>query len=468
MEHLDKIDFDKYIKAVDECVTIKPEGRISQVIGLIAQGDSLGMGIGSLCSILNDQGHAIKAEVVGFKKEKALFMPYGDIRGISLGAKIIPIAATPLVGVSDQLLGRVVDGMGDPIDGKGIIEYTQEYNLYGKPIGPMERAPIKEPLDVGVAAINSMITLGKGQRMAIMAGSGVGKSILMGMMTKHTSADVVVIGLIGERGREVKDFINETLGEEGLKRAVVVAATSDSSPLVRIRGAYLATTIAEYFRDQGKHVLLMMDSITRFAMSSRDVGLAAGEPPTSRGYTPSFFVQIPILLERAGNMENGGSITGIYTVLVEGDDLNDPVGDTVRSIVDGHIVLSRDLANKGHYPAIDVLASISRVMRDVTTQEHIAVRDRAVGVVSSYKNAEDMITIGAYIDGSDPDVDEAKRLMPGINKLLKQDMNEKIDMVSSVESLKSALQGKSGQANSGQAKPGKIKPVKVKQGKVKA
>ncbi|MCK5348178.1 MAG: flagellum-specific ATP synthase FliI, partial [Desulfobacula sp.] len=252
LEHLNKIDFHKYFKAVDRCVTMQPEGRISQVVGLIAQGDSLGMGIGSLCSIINDHGHEIKAEVVGFKKEKALFMPYGDIRGISLGARIIPIAATPLVGVSDQLLGRVIDGMGMPIDGKGEIEYTQEYNLYGKPIGPMEREPIKEPLDVGVAAINSMITLGKGQRVAIMSGSGVGKSVLMGMMTKHTSADVVVIGLIGERGREVKDFINDTLGEEGLKRAVVVAATSDSPPLVRIRGAYLATTIAEYFRDQGK------------------------------------------------------------------------------------------------------------------------------------------------------------------------------------------------------------------------
>ncbi|MCK5164473.1 MAG: FliI/YscN family ATPase [Desulfobacula sp.] len=439
LEHLNKIDFHKYFKAVDRCVTMQPEGRISQVVGLIAQGDSLGMGIGSLCSIINDHGHEIKAEVVGFKKEKALFMPYGDIRGISLGARIIPIAATPLVGVSDQLLGRVIDGMGMPIDGKGEIEYTQEYNLYGKPIGPMEREPIKEPLDVGVAAINSMITLGKGQRVAIMSGSGVGKSVLMGMMTKHTSADVVVIGLIGERGREVKDFINDTLGEEGLKRAVVVAATSDSPPLVRIRGAYLATTIAEYFRDQGKDVLLMVDSITRFAMSSRDVGLAAGEPPTSRGYTPSFFVQIPILLERAGNMENGGSITGIYTVLVEGDDLNDPVGDTVRSIVDGHIVLSRDLANKGHYPAIDILASISRVMRDVCQKDHVAVRDKAVSVLAAYSSAEDMITIGAYIDGSDPDVDEAKRLMPGIVQFLRQDMNRKLDMASSVDGLKKAF-----------------------------
>ena len=438
-EPLNKIDFDKYVKAVDQCVTIRPEGRVSQVIGLIAEGDSLGLGIGSLCSIINDHGQEIKAEVVGFKKEKALFMPYGDIRGISLGARIIPVAASQLVGVSDQLLGRVIDGMGMPIDGKGEIEYSAEYNLYGKPIGPMQREPIKEPLDVGVAAINSMITLGKGQRVAIMAGSGVGKSVLMGMMTKHTSADVVVIGLIGERGREVKDFINETLGEEGLKRAVVVAATSDSPPLVRIRGAYLATTVAEYFRDQGKNVLLMVDSITRFAMSSRDVGLAAGEPPTSRGYTPSFFVQIPILLERAGNMENGGSITGIYTVLVEGDDLNDPVGDTVRSIVDGHIVLSRDLANRGHYPAIDILASISRVMRDVSQKDHVVVRDKAVSVLSSYRGAEDMITIGAYIDGSDPDVDEAKHLMPGIVQFLRQDMNRKVDLPSSVDGLKKAL-----------------------------
>ncbi len=439
LDHLAKIDFGKYENAIDQSVLIRPEGRVSQVIGLIAEGDSLGLGIGSLCSIINDQGKGIQAEVVGFKKEKALFMPYGDIRGISLGSRIIPVMATQEIGVSDQLLGRVIDGMGNPIDGKGGIEYTKAYNLYGKPMGPMQRKPIKEPLDVGVSAINSMITLGKGQRVAIMAGSGVGKSVLMGMMTKHTSADVVVIGLIGERGREVKDFINDTLGEEGLKRAVVVAATSDSPPLVRIRGAYLATTIAEYFRDQGKDVLLMVDSITRFAMSSRDVGLAAGEPPTSRGYTPSFFVQIPILLERAGNREKGGSITGIYTVLVEGDDLNDPVGDTVRSIVDGHIVLSRSLANQGHYPAIDVLASISRVMRDVSEKEHVVLRNKAVSVISSYRSAEDMITIGAYIDGSDPEVDEAKKLMPGITQFLRQDMYRRVDIRSSVDGLRTAL-----------------------------
>jgi flagellum-specific ATP synthase len=436
---LDRLDLDKYEQAVAHCPLVKPEGRVSQVVGLIAEGDSLGLGIGGLCNIINNQGQKIKAEVVGFKKEKALFMPYADIRGVSLGSRIIPIAASPTVGVSDQLLGRVVDGMGEPIDGKGRIEAAETYNIYGKPIGPMEREPIKEPLDVGVSAINSMITLGKGQRVAIMAGSGVGKSVLMGMMTKHTSADIVVIGLIGERGREVKDFINDTLGEEGLKRAVVVAATSDSAPLNRIRGAYLATTIAEYFRDQGKNVLLMVDSITRFAMSSRDVGLAAGEPPTSRGYTPSFFVQIPILLERAGNMMGGGSITGIYTVLVEGDDMNDPVGDTVRSIVDGHIVLSRDLANRGHYPAIDVLASISRVQRDVSEKDHIVIRDRAVNVLSAYRGAEDMITIGAYIDGSDPEVDVAKRLMPGLTQFYRQDMNRKVDMQASVQGLETGI-----------------------------
>jgi flagellum-specific ATP synthase len=439
VDEIKQIDFLKYEQAVENCTLIRPVGKISQVVGLIAQGDSLGLGIGSLCSIVNDQGEKIMAEVVGFKKEEALFMPYGDIRGISPGSKVVPVASAQMIGVSDSMLGRVIDGMGNPIDGRGPIESDLSYNLYGKPIGPMLRQPIKEPLDVGVAAINSMVTLGKGQRMAIMAGSGVGKSVLMGMMTKHTRADVVVIGLIGERGREVKDFIENILGDQGLERAVVVAATSDSPPLVRIRGAYLATTIAEYFRDQGKDVLLMMDSITRFAMSSRDVGLAAGEPPTSRGYTPSFFVQIPVLLERAGNVENAGSITGIYTVLVEGDDLNDPVGDTVRSIVDGHIVLSRELANQGHYPAIDVLASVSRVMRDVSTKEHMALRSRAVNIMSAYRNAEDMITIGAYIDGSDPAVDEAKRLMPGITRFLRQDMDAKVDLGSSLEKLKQAL-----------------------------
>ncbi|HKJ99896.1 MAG TPA: FliI/YscN family ATPase [Desulfotignum sp.] len=442
MNHLSRSDFTKYTTRIDQVATVCPEGRVSQVVGLIAEGDSLGLGIGSLCSILTDQGEEVQAEVVGFKKQKALLMPYGDIRGVRMGSRIIPVSASPMVGVSDQMLGRVLDGMGNPLDGKGSIAPSARYYLYGKPIGPLERQSIKKPLDVGVAAINSMVTLGKGQRVAIMAGSGVGKSVLMGMMTRHTAADVVVIGLIGERGREVKDFVEETLKGEGMKRSVVVAATSDMPPLVRMRGAYLATTIAEYFRDQGKNVLLMVDSITRFAMSSRDVGLAAGEPPTTRGYTPSFFVKIPVLLERAGNIENSGSITGIYTVLVEGDDLNDPVGDTVRSIVDGHIVLSRDLANKGHYPAIDVMASVSRVMQDVCAKEHLSISQKAVNLMAAYKNAEDMITIGAYVKGSDPDVDQAIKQMPGINNVLRQDMFEKKDLPSSVTALKTAVESK--------------------------
>ncbi len=434
-----EIDFDKYFKRVKTSVPVRAEGRISKVVGLVAEGDSLGLSVGSLCLIKGDHNKKIKAEVIGFKENKVLLMPYGDIRGIGPGSRIIPLADAPVVKVGDALLGRVIDGMENPIDGKEELDLTEEYPLYGKPLNPMDRKQIKDPVDVGVKAVNTMMTIGRGQRVCIMAGSGVGKSMLMGMMTKHTEADVIVIGLIGERGREVKDFIKEVLGEKGLEKSVVVAATSDSPPLVRMRGAYVATTIAEYFRNQNKNVLLLVDSITRFAMSSRDVGLAAGEPPTSRGYTPSFFVQIPILLERAGYVEDGGSITGIYTVLVEGDDINDPVGDTVRSIVDGHIVLSRELANKGHYPAIDVLASISRVMRDVTGKEHMQVRDKAVDLIAAYRNAEDMISIGAYVDGSDPKIDRAKKYMPAINKFLCQDMGTQVTLVKGIEDLKKVL-----------------------------
>ncbi len=433
---LHKINFDKYFKQVESLVPIVPEGRISKVIGLVAEGDSLGLSVGSLCLIRGDYGKKIKAEVIGFKDNKALLMPYGDIRGISSGSRIIPLADAPVVKVGEELLGRVMDGMENLIDGKEELNLTEEYPLYGKAMNPLKRKQIKDPVDVGVKAVNTMMTLGKGQRVCIMAGSGVGKSMLMGMMTKHTDADVIVIGLIGERGREVKDFINEILGEKGLEKSVVIAATSDAPPLVRMRGAYVATAIAEYFRDQNKDVLLLIDSITRFAMSSRDVGLAAGEPPTSRGYTPSFFVQIPVLLERAGYVEKGGSITGIYTVLVEGDDINDPVGDTVRSIVDGHIVLSRELANKGHYPAIDVLASISRVMRDVTDSEHMKLRDKAIDLIATYKSAEDMIAIGAYADGSDAKIDKAKKYIPAINRFLCQDMGTKVNLVKGIKELK--------------------------------
>lgn len=420
-----QIQWDTYFNAVPKGPMAHLQGRIVKMIGLIAEADGLGVSIGSRCKIQSDRGSAIMAEVVGFKDDRVLLMPYGDTRGIRPGSRVTLVDETPHADVGENFLGRVINGMGEPLDGKGSIQATAQYPLYGSHINPLDRRTITKQMDVGVTAVNVMIPLGQGQRVAIMAGSGVGKSVLMGMMTRHTSADVTVIGLIGERGREVKDFIEENLGAEGMKKAVVVAATSDSPALVRMRGAYLATTLAEYFRDQGKNVLLIVDSITRFAMSSRDVGLAAGEPPTSRGYTPSFFAQIPVLLERAGSVMGKGSITGIYTVLVEGDDLNDPVGDTVRSIVDGHIVLSRKLANRGHYPAIDVLQSVSRVMREVSSAEHMALREKTVDIMAVYGDVEDMIAIGAYIDGSDPRIDEAKKVMPMINNFLKQRVHEK-------------------------------------------
>ncbi len=430
---------DPYFDAVNTCNCLSLEGKVVQVIGLVAEGRGLGLSIGSLCLVENDEGKTVRAEVVGFKEDIVLLMPYGDTRGIRPGSRILFADKSPHVAVGDGFLGRVVDGMGVPLDGNGPILSTARYPLYATPINPMQRKPIRELMDVGIAAINSMVPLGRGQRIAIMSGSGVGKSVLMGMMTRHTAADVTVIALVGERGREVKEFVDDNLGPEGMKQAVVIAATSDSPPLVRMRAAYFATTLAEYFRDQGKHVLLIVDSITRFAMSSRDVGLAAGEPPTSRGYTPSFFAKIPGLLERAGNIQGKGSITGIYTVLVEGDDLNDPVGDTVRSIVDGHIVLSRKLANRGYYPAIDVLESVSRVMRDVIDEAHLSIRGRAIYTMATYRDAEDMITIGAYVDGSDPRIDAAKKWMPEIDQFLRQDISQRITYEMAVKRLKEIL-----------------------------
>lgn len=429
------IDWEPYQQAVAAAVSMRLEGRIAKVIGLIAEGTGPDVSIGSLCRISNENGPDLLAEVVGFKEARVLLMPYGDTRGIRPGSRIGLVDTGPRADVGRGFLGRVVDGLGRPIDGKGTIAAEARYPLHGRPINPMERAPIRQLMDVGIGAINTMVPLGRGQRVAIMAGSGVGKSVLMGMMTRHTAADVTVIGLIGERGREVGDFVGQTLGAEGMRRAAVVAATSDAPPLVRMRGAYLATTLAEYFRDQGKNVLLIIDSITRFAMSSRDVGLAAGEPPTSRGYTPSFFAQLPVLLERAGNLQGRGSMTGIYTVLVEGDDMNDPVGDAVRSIVDGHIVLSRKLANRGHYPAIEVLECVSRVMRDVVDPQHLALRAKAVELLAAYQGAEDMIAIGAYSDGSDPQIDQAKRMMPHLRQLLSQEIDHRVAYGDALQAL---------------------------------
>jgi flagellum-specific ATP synthase len=364
------------------------------------------------------------AEVVGFRNKRVLLMPLGDLSGIGPGSVIIARKSQPIVKVGNDMLGRVVDGMGEPLDGKGPLMLDSEMPLYGKPYNPLKKRRIDEPLDLGIRSINGLLTVGKGQRMAIMSGSGVGKSVLLGMMARHTKADVNVIALIGERGREVNEFLERDLGEEGLKRSVVVTAISDQPSLIRIRGAYLATTIAEYFRDQGLDVLLMMDSITRFAMSMREIGLAIGEPPTTKGYTPSCFAKMPKLLERAGNTSSKGSITGLYTVLVEGDDLTEPVADTVRSIVDGHIVLSRDLAARGHYPAVDILRSVSRVMNDIVDEKHLSAARSIQSMTAVYEEARDLINIGAYVAGNNLEIDNAIGHIDSINRFLKQDINE--------------------------------------------
>jgi len=434
-----KIEFNKYKEALKSCRPIKMEGKIIKVAGIVAEADGPGMSVGSLCSIKNSDGRNMPAEVIGFNDKSVIVMPFGEMRGIEPGSRIVDINKQPTVKVGESYLNRVVDGLGTPIDGKGAIKANLDYPIYGKVLNPMKREIIHEVIDVGISSINAMHTLGKGQRIAIMAGSGVGKSVLMGMIARYTVADVIVIALIGERGREVREFIERNLGKEGLKKSVVVAATSDSPALARIRGAHLATTIAEYFRDKGLDVVLIMDSITRFAMSLREVGLAAGEPPSAKGYTPSVFIQIPKLLERTGNLERKGSITGIYTVLVEGDDMNEPIADNVRSIVDGHIILSRDLAHKGHYPAVDVLSSISRVMSDIVERGHLDMARKLVRVLATYREAEDLINIGAYLDGSDPNIDFAKKMIHKINSFLCQDINQNISFKESLSRLKDAL-----------------------------
>jgi len=377
------------------------------------------------------------AEVVGFRDNKTLLMPLGDTRGMEPGCRIVPLGSPAVAPVGKGLLGRVFDGLGRPMDSQGALVSERDYPLYTEPPHPLLRQRVSEPIDVGIKAVNSILTLGKGQRVGIFSGSGVGKSTLLGMMARYTTAEVNVVALIGERGREVREFIEKDLGEEGLKRSVIIVATSDQPPLIRIRGAYLATAMAEYFRDRGNDVLLMMDSITRFAMASREVGLAVGEPPTAKGYTPSVFAQLPKLLERAGTTPGKGSITGLYTVLVEGDDVTEPVADAVRSIADGHIVLSRELANQNHYPAIDVLASISRVMGDIVKEDQILAKNRLLALMAVYKKAEDLINIGAYVEGKNQRIDEAIQKMPAINAFLCQNVQERVSFVDSLNQLKS-------------------------------
>jgi len=411
---------------------ISVRGRVSQVIGLVIESLGPAIPVGSICEVDVFKGRdRVLAEVVGFREGRLLLMPLGEMRGVEPGGVIRLTDSHASVPVANSLLGRVIDGLGNPVDGKGPLEQDKTYPLYAVPLNPMERVRVQEPVDVGIRAINGLLTLGKGQRIGILAGSGVGKSVLMGMVARHTAADVSVIALIGERGRELLDFIERDLGPEGLARSVVVVATSDQPPLVRMRGAYLAMAIAEYFRDQSRDVILMMDSVTRFAMSSREVGLAIGEPPTSRGYTPSVFSQLPKLLERAGTCKGKGSITGIFTVLVEGDDMNEPIADAVRSIVDGHVLLSRDLASRGHYPAIEVLGSVSRCMSDVVDGEQVGLSHRFLDTLSTYRRSEDLINIGAYAKGSNPKIDEAIQTIDRINNYLRQPIQEKATLAES-------------------------------------
>ena len=426
---------------IDQVEPVVVEGRLNRMVGLTLEAVGCQAVIGSRCLVKSQSSKPVEAEVVGFSGEKLFLMPTGNIRGIHPDATVIPTHQIYEAHVGDALLGRVLDGRGVPIDGKGPLVTNQRRALTGEPVNPLNRQPINTPLDVGVRAINSLFTVGRGQRMGLFAGSGVGKSMLLGMMTKFTSADVIVVGLIGERGREVKEFIEDILGDEGMRRAVVVAVPADQPPVMRMHGAYQATSIAEHFRDEGKDVLLLMDSLTRFAQAQREIALAIGEPPATKGYPPSVFAQLPQLVERAGNgQEGGGSITAFYTVLTEGDDQQDPIADSARAILDGHIVLSRELAESGHYPAIDVEASISRAMNAVVTDDHLLAAQKFRKVYSVYQQNKDLINVGAYAEGSNPEIDESIRLHSSQQEFLQQGRQEAVSWENSIGQLAGVLQ----------------------------
>ncbi len=425
-------DFSEYIAEIEKLDLIKKYGRVKKVVGTVIEADVDARSVGEVCIIYPD-GKEILSEVVGFKENAVILMPLGDMLGIGPGTRVRPTGKLLQVKVSEKMLGRILDGLGNPIDG-GPPLAGEERPVYASPPEPLKRKRIKEPLPTGIRAIDGLLTCGKGQRIGIFAGSGVGKSVLLGMIARYSKADVNVIGLIGERGREVREFIEKDLGE-GLKKSVVVVATSDQPALVRIKAPFVATAIAEYFRDMGKDVVLMMDSVTRIAMAQREVGLAAGEPPTTKGYTPSVFAMLPKLLERAG-MSSNGSITGFYTILVEGDDLSEPIADAVRAILDGHIVLSRKLANQGHYPAIDILQSVSRSMIDVVSKEHMELARKIRDLLATYRENEDMILIGAYKKGQNPKVDIAIEKKEKIDKFLKQDIEEQEEFETTISKMK--------------------------------
>ncbi|MGH8444655.1 MAG: flagellar protein export ATPase FliI [Solimonas sp.] len=411
--------------ALESIATLRPEGRLQRVVGLTLEAVGCRLPIGARVRVDTADGQGIEAEVVGFAGERTFLMPTAEMRGLMPQARVHPQLGGAEIVAGDALLGRVLDAEGQPIDGRGRVQGDAHARLDAVAINPLARAPVELPLDVGVRAINALLTVGRGQRLGLFAGTGVGKSTLLGMMTRYTQADVVVVGLIGERGREVREFLDKSLGPEGLKRAVVVATPADRSPLLRMRAAYTATAIAEHFRDRGRHVLLLMDSLTRFAQAAREIGLAVGEPPATRGYPPSVFARLPGLVERAGNGREGqGSITAFYTVLTEGDDLQDPIADAARGILDGHIVLSRAIADAGLYPAVDIEASISRVMHDIIDDEHLQ-RARALrALFAAYQRNRDLINIGAYQRGADPRVDAALERWPRIEEFLKQSVHE--------------------------------------------
>ncbi|MBN1212269.1 MAG: FliI/YscN family ATPase [candidate division Zixibacteria bacterium] len=429
-----------YAERIDLAKTVKHYGKVTQVVGLVVESAGPAVSIGRLCRIENrDDGVKIRAEVVGFRDNKILLMPLGSMEGITPGAIVTSTSEQLRIPVGRELIGRVLGGLGQPIDNKGPITSTVTRPVNGKPIPVLKRQRITQALRTGIKAIDIMTTVGQGQRMGVFAGSGVGKSILLGMMARGSSADVNVIALVGERGREVREFIERDIGKEGLKRSVVVAVSSDQPALIRIKGALVASTIAEYFREQGLNVMLMMDSVTRIAMAQREIGLAVGEPPATKGYTPSVFALLPRLLERAGNTDQG-AMTGFYTVLVEGDDLNEPISDAVRSILDGHVSLSRRLASLNQYPAVDFLDSISRLMPEVCTEEEIRLAAAVRQLVAIYRESEDLINIGAYVKGSNPKIDRAISKIDSINEFFRQGIFERADHTASLAALREIVE----------------------------
>lgn len=433
------ISLEKYYGLLEKQELISYTGRVNRVIGLTIESTGPEVSMGDLC-VITGQRNAVKiqAEVVGFREGRVLLMPLGEMHGIGPGSLVTSTGSNLIVGVGPDLKGRILNGLGKPMDERAHLHIEDFYPVLNHAPHPLKRQRILEPIGLGVKAIDGLLTIGKGQRVGIFAGSGVGKSTLMGMIARNTNADINVIGLIGERGREVREFIERDLGEEGLKRSVVVVATSEQPALARLKGAFVATAIAEYFRDQGKDVLLFMDSLTRFAMAQREIGLAIGEPPVSRGYTPSVFALLPKLLERAGNSDRG-SITALYTVLVDGDDLTEPVTDAARGILDGHIVLSRAIANKNQYPAIDVLASISRLMSEIVPREQLLLAKNIKKVMATYREAEDLINIGAYARGSNREIDFAIERLPQIRQFIEQDVYEQVSLADTFERMKAVL-----------------------------